>query len=166
MQSTIRKSAMRNGLIIGLLVSLEFIFSVLNISILAFISIMISISIIALLYVLSIKFRDEELGGIISFGHAFSYILQVYLFGAIILSLIVLIYTTYINPSYLDVLKEFSIKTYRDLHFNFNDSDYKALDVFFKPSIFAIVNLFTSLVKGAFWALILAAFVKKEESIF
>jgi len=166
MHSTIRKTAMRNGLIIGLLLSLKFIFSTQNSGILSFLSIMISISIVVLLYTLSVKFRDNELTGTISYGHAFSTIFQNYLYGAIILWLVMLVYISYINPNYLETYKDLTLKMYREYKIPINDNNYKALEVFFKPSSFIALNMFASAITGAFWALILAAFVKKEKSLF
>ena len=166
MHSTIRKSAMQNGLIIGLFLSLKFIFSTQNSGLLSFLSFMISISIVVLLYILAVKFRDKELDETISYGHAFSTIFQNYLYGSIILWLVMLVYISYINPSFLEIYKEQTLKMYHDLKIQMNDSTYKAMETFFKPSSFIALDMFASAITGAFWALILAAFVKKEKSLF
>jgi hypothetical protein len=166
MQSSITKSAMINGLIIGFLLSLKFIFSTQKISILVSLGLVISVSIIFILYRMSIRFRNEEFDGIISYGKAFSYILQVYFFGSIISSLVMFIYTAYINQAYLEMYLNTVMKIYHDIKFPIDDKNYNIMESIFKPAPFALSNIFSSIFTGAFWGLILAAFVKKEKNIF
>jgi hypothetical protein len=110
--------------------------------------------------------RNEEFDGIISYGKAFSYILQVYFFGSIISSLVMFIYTAYINQAYLEMYLNTVMKIYHDINFPIDDKNYNIMESIFKPAPFALSNIFSSIFTGAFWGLILAAFVKKEKNIF
>jgi len=166
MHSTIRKSAMQNGLIIGLLLSLEFIFSTQKNFFLGSLSLVISIYIVILMYKLSINFRESEYSGSISYWKAASYVFQIYYFGLILLFLIVFFYTSRIDTSYLKLIEESTLKLYQSRGFKFNDMELKILDKFCEPLVFTSIKIFFGLLLGAFWALILAAFVKKEKSIF
>ena len=166
MQSNVTKSAMVNGLWIGLLLSLKFLLSTQKTNILAFASLIISISIIFVLFKITLSFREKELNGIIDFKKAFNYIFQLYFFGAVISSLVMLIYTAYLNPTYLEFYFSETLKFYQVIKLPVDDNTYNLLEKVFKPAPFALGNLFSSAILGAFWSLILAVFVKKEKSIF
>ena len=166
MQSNITKSAMLNGLWIGLLLSLKFLLSTQKSNTLGFISLFISVSIIFVLYRMAQSFRDKELNGVIEYNKAFSFIFQLYFYGAMISSLVMLIYTAYLNPTYLDFYLSETMKMYKLIKFPVDDNSYNLLEKIFKPAPFALGNLFSSAIAGVFWGLILAAFVKKEKNIF
>jgi hypothetical protein len=166
MQSTITKSAMINGLIIGFLLSLKFLLSTQKTSILVSLGLVISVSIIFILFRMSIRLRNDEFDGIISFGKAFSYILQVYFYGSIISSLVMFMYTAYFNQAYLEMYLNMVMKFYHDINFLMDDKNYKIMESIFKPAPFALSNIFSSIFAGAFWGLILAGFIKKEKNIF
>lgn len=166
MQSTLTKSAMINGLVIGLFLSLKFLLSTQESTLLVSLGLVISVLIIFILFRNAIKFRDVEFDGIISYGKAFSYILQVYFYGSIISSLVMFIYTSYFDQVYLEMYLDKVMKFYHDINYQIDDRNYKIMESIFKPAPFALTNIFSSIFAGAFWGLILAAFVKKEKNIF
>lgn len=166
MQPNIFRSSMHNGLILGVLLSLKFLFSTPNNSVLSFVALLISILIVFALYKLAIRFRENECGGIIKYGQAFKYIFQVYFFGTIIASLVILIYTRFFNPGYLEFTLNSLLKMYDNFKFPIDDTTHKLMETLYKPAPYALLNIFSSMFVGAFWGLILASFVKKEKSIF
>ncbi len=166
MQSTSTKSAMMNGLWIGLLLSLKFILSTQKSNTLSIISLVISISIVFVLYKMALAYREKELNSIIDYKKAFNYIFQLYFFGSIISSSVMLVYTAYLSPSYLDFYLGETMKFYQILKIPVDDITYNFLEKIFKPAPFALGNLFSSTIVGTFWGLILATFVKKEKNIF
>lgn len=166
MQSKIAKSAMVNGLIVGLLLSLKFLLSAQKLSFYGFLGLVVSISVVFVLYKMAIDFRDKELDGIITYKHAFRHIFQIYFYGCIISSMVILLYTKYISPDYLDNYLGIILKFYHNVNFPMDEKSTKVLETFFTPAPFAITNIFSGVIGGAFWGLILAAFVKKDKSIF
>lgn len=166
MKPNIFKSASQNGLLIGVLLSLKFLLSTQDNIILSSFAIVISILIIVAMYLMTKRFRDKDCEGFISYGISFRYILQIYFFGAIISSLVILIYTKFININYFDQYMNSALKMYDSMHIPLDDNSYKMLESLFKPSSYAILNLTFSIVIGAFWGVILAAFIKKEKNIF
>lgn len=166
MQQNITKSAKFNGLIVGVLLSLKFILSVQKFNFLTFLALFISVFIIVALYRMAIRFRDFDNGGTITYKQALLHIFLIYVFGSIISSFVILIYTTFVNPNYLSTLLDMLLKTYDSFKFPIDDKSYKFLEMIYKPAPFAIMNVISSLFVGGFWGLILAGFVKKEKSIF
>ena len=65
MQPNIKNSAMINGLIIGLLLSFKFLLSIPKNYYFGLLGFLISISIIYLLYIMTVKLRDEEFDGVL-----------------------------------------------------------------------------------------------------
>lgn len=157
---------MLNGLIIGLFISVKFIFSSLKYNIFTFLALFVSISIIIILYRMVIHFRDTECEGTIKYSHAFSYIFLVYFYGSILSSFIILIYTRFIDTNLLSTMLDTLMKLYDSFKFPIDDKTYTFLQTVYKPEPYSLLNIFSSIFSGAFWGLILAGFVKKEKSIF
>ncbi len=159
------KSAVQNGLIIGAIISLNVLISALKIPVLSSFSILISIGIVVYLYFMTKKHRDQEGDGFLTFGQAFKYLFKVYFLGAIIGSLVLLIFTLMHKEFIADLINQ-TMMLYDKMNIPVDDATYNLLMVFFNPFSFALMNLFGGAIKGAFWGLILAAFLKKEKSIF
>lgn len=166
MQQNMNKSAMLKGLIIGAMVSLKFILGVFGSTALSVIGFLISILVIVALYMFAKKYRDEEYEGFMTYGEGFSYIFRTYFYGSIISSLVVLIYTAFINPEYLSGMTNEVFKIYDAMNFPVDEDMINMVETIYKPAPFALLNIFSSAIVGAFWGLILAAFIKKEKSIF
>ena len=115
---------------------------------------------------MTIKFRETEFGGEIKYGQAFKHVFLLYLYGAIISTLVILVYTKYLNKSYLEETLNYVLKVYDSFKIPIDDKTNNAIESVFKPMPYAFGNLFGSLFTGAFWGLILAAFIKKEKNIF
>jgi hypothetical protein len=58
------------------------------------------------------------------------------------------------------------LKMYDAMNFPVDDNMISMVETIYKPAPFALMNVFSSAIVGAFWGLILAAFIKKEKSIF
>lgn len=157
---------LNSTLLIGGFLSLKFLFSTLQNPFLLALSFALSIAIIFLQYRTAVLYRDHECSGAISYGKAFYFLFRVYIFGSVISSLIVLVYTGFINKDYLDFMMNEILKTYDKLGVKIDDNTYNMIQLFFKPASFAFINIFSSVFASAFWALIIAAFVKKDKNIF
>lgn len=156
---------MQNGLIAGALIALKFLFTTIKIPLLSSITIFISIGIVVFLFYAAKRFRVAENGDAFSLGEAFSYVFRVYFYGAVIGSLVVLIYTM-INVDFLAILLNDTLMIYEKMNIPIDDTTYDLLNTIFKPAPYALFNLFSSAIVAAFWGLILGLFLKKEKSIF
>ncbi len=167
MQQNITKSAKFNGLIVGVLLSLKFILSAQKLNFMAFLALFISIFIIVALYRMAIRFRDSECGGSIKYKQALLYIFLIYVFGSIISAFVILLYTSFIDKSFLGLQFNVFMKIYDSWKMSFDDKSFKALEYLYTvPAPYALLNVFAGLFSGGFWGLILAGFIKKEKSIF
>jgi hypothetical protein len=165
MVQNFNKSAMQNGLIAGALIALKFLLTAVKIPVLSSLTIFISIGIVVFLFYVAKRFRVAENGDAFTFGEAFGYVFRVYLYGAVIGSLVVLVYTL-INVEFLAILLNDMLMLYDKINFPIDDATYDMLNSIFKPAPYALFNLMSSAIVAAFWGLILGLFLKKEKSIF
>ena len=166
MQPNITKSALYNFHIIGLFLSVKFILTTLKYEVSQLFAIFISVYIIFFLYRMAINFRDTEFKGRMNYGQAFKYIFLIYLFGSVISSIVMLIYTSFIDKHFLDLLLDSTLKMYEQFKFPLDNKTISLYEHTYKPIQYSLLNIFLSSIVGTFWSLILAGFVKKEKSIF
>jgi len=166
MQRNIIKSALYNFHFVGLLLSLKFILAAQKNTAIASLSLFVSISIIFVLYRMAVHFRETEYGGIMKFGQAFKYVFLIYFFASIVSSVVIFIYTNFIDKFFLDLSLDYLMKMYDGFKYPVDDKTYAVFQSIYKPAPYASFNLFMSLLSGGFWGLILAGFIKKDKSIF
>lgn len=165
MDQNSNKSAMQNGLIVGAMIAAKFLITALKIPVLSSFSVFLSIGIIVFLYLATKKFRDAQTDQSMTYNQAFGYIFRVYIYGAVIGSLVMLIYAL-LNADFLGVMLNDTLMIYEKMNINIDDKTYDILNAVFKPAPYALFNVFGSVIVAAFWSLILALFLKKEKSIF
>jgi hypothetical protein len=165
MDQNSNKSAMQNGLIVGAMIAVKFLITALKIPVLSSFSVFLSIGIIVFLYLATKKFRDAQTDQSMTYNQAFGYIFRVYIYGAVIGSLVMLIYAL-LNADFLGVILNDTLMIYEKMNINIDDKTYDILNAVFKPAPYALFNVFGSVIVAAFWSLILALFLKKEKSIF
>jgi len=74
----------------------------------------------------------------------------------------VVIYTSLIDTQFLSYQLDTMLKMYESINHPIDDNTQKAMQIIFTPVPFAILNIFANAIVGAFWALIMAFFVRKE----
>ena len=115
---------------------------------------------------MGVHYRDNENDGTIKYRQAFIYIFLIYVFGSIVSSIVILIYTSFIDTNYLGSLLDEVLKIYDSMKIPIDNRYYSIFQTLYKPIPFSSLNVFFSIIGGAFWALILASFVKKTEKQF
>lgn len=166
MQSNLLKTSMINGLIMGVLFSLNFLISVPKNTILGILSYFIMAAIVVIMYRMAIRYRDNDCEGYISYGKVFSLIIYTFFFGALISSLVKYIYFKFIDTTYLDNLLQESLKTMEAMKFTVDDNAYNQMSEMMKPASMALQYIWVNMLGGLVVGLIMSAFVKKEKSIF
>ena len=162
MQPNIAKSALRNFHFIGLLLSAKFILSTQRYEILAMIAVFISVMVIFMLYRTGLHFRETECEGFISYWKAFRYIFLIYLFASVVMLIVMVIYTNLIDTQFLSYQLDSMLKMYENINYSIDDNTQKAMQIIYTPIPFAMLNIFASALFGAFLALIMAFFVRKD----
>jgi len=165
-QNSERSSIIYGLLYIGGLISLKFLLSAPKIGFLSTISFFISVLILFLLYKFAVQNREQNHGGVISFGKAFAFMFKVYFFCSIISSVIMLIYSGFINKDYFVSMMNDVLKMYENMNIELDDKTYGLIEVFYRPVPMFFMNILSGAITAAFWAVIFAGFVKKEKSIF
>ena len=166
MQSNIAKSAMSYGLILGALFSVNFLLSVPNSSLLGLLSWLVTAAILVATYKMAIRYRDNNCEGFISYGKAFSLIVFMFFFAAIISAFVKFIYLQFINTYFLERQLEQVMLVLETMSFPITDEIYKTMSAMLTPIFFTITSIFTNMFLSVFAGLIIAAFVKKEKGLF
>jgi hypothetical protein len=166
MQPSISKSAKFNGLIMGVIFSINFLLSVSKNTSLVLLTNVIAVLIVFGTYRLSVKFRDTECEGFISYWKSFSLILLTFFYAALISSVVKYIYFQFINPDYLDQMFQESMKMMRTMKFQITDELTDQMKSMLKPATYTLVYVWSNVLMGAIVGFIMAAFIKKEKSIF
>ena len=173
MQDNIFKSTMFNGLIMGVLFSVNFLFTSSKNLPLMLLSYLIIVLIIVLMYRMSKRYRDEECGGYIRYWRAFNYVVLTFFFAGIISTIFKIFYTKFINPEYLTILFEESMRQIEAnrgllerLNLPLDDNYYAELERQMRPVNYSIQTIWMNVLSGVFLGLILALFVKKKKGIF
>jgi hypothetical protein len=166
MQPNIMKSAMHNGLILGVIFSINFLLSVSKITALILFTYAVAAIILVMLYKIAIRFRDIECQGVISYGKAFLYIILIFFYAALISTVVKFIYLRFIDQSYLEIIFQDTMKMLETMKLPMNSAEIERTESMFKPLNFSLLYIWSNLLIGTFVGLIMAAFVKKEKSIF
>ncbi len=165
MNSNLFNITMQKGLILGLIFSLNFIFGISGVGALAMLNLPIIILIFYLIYKFGVDYRNKELDGSISFGHAFKYVFLVIIFGNIILAAAKFVYFQFINPDILaDTMNE--TLTMLDELMPISDEMYEATEVMAVPINNVLLGLFGNVFIALIGALIYAGILKKDRNPF
>jgi len=160
-------SPLINGfLYVGGLLALQFLISTFQIGWLNSLSFFaITAFIVYLLYKVTANYREEYCDGAISYGNALWFIFRICIFGTAISAFVIFIYCQFINTELLEQAAEVAvdivIPMYKQYGIDINEETL-SITPFKVASVWMFVGIFPSL----FWALIIAAFVKKDKSIF
>ena len=166
MEANIVKSTMKSGLILGVLFSVNFLLSIPSNVITNLLSLVMIGIIIVATFRLSKQFRDNECEGYISYGKAFVFVLFSFFFASIISALVKIVYYQFINPDYLFDLYNQQMLMLEQLNMPITDELETLISGMLKPVPIALLSILGNMILGVVVGLIMAAFVKKEKSIF
>ncbi|MCE1154809.1 MAG: DUF4199 domain-containing protein [Bacteroidales bacterium] len=173
MQSEIYKITMRNGLFMGVLFSVNFLFSASRSLPLMLLTYVIIAFIIAATYRMATRFRDRELGGFISYWKAVYFVLLTFFFGGIVSALFKIGYTSFINTGYLPQLFEEGVRQieqnralFESLKMPMDENYYEQLERQFRPAPYAFQTIWTNLLAGGVLGLIVGGIVRRRRGLF
>ena len=160
--------AMRGGLVLGVMNILNFLCSSSDIKILSSCSFLISVLVIVTAYFMAKRYRDMECGGEISYGGSVKFVFLLFMFSSLIESLGVLVDLLYVNTNYLEKMFNELMVVYEEMGIYSSESMDQMevmLEGILRPSSFAIVTLFSRMISGLFWALILSIVLKRRKEV-
>lgn len=167
MQSNMTSSAMRSGLILGVLFSANFFISVSGIPALGLLSYLLVGLIVFYTYRFTVHFRDTELEGAISFARAFLYVLLMCLFASVISSFAKYFYLKFSKSTFLEDMYNQNITTLEQIMpAAVTDEMYDAVEMLTNPQGYTMMTAWTNMILALIIALIIAGIVKKDKSPF
>ena len=162
MQPNIIKPAMSNGLIMGVLFSINFILSIQRNYIFVFLSYFVMSSIVVGMYRITIRFRESECEGVMSYRKAFLFILYTFFFAALVSSVVKFIYFQFISPDYLENMMRDSLKVLSDMNLKMDNESIEQMQTNLKPATFALQYIWVNVFIGSMVAFVMAFFIKKN----
>ncbi len=114
------------------------------------------------------KFRDEDLGGEISYSKALGFGILICIFAAVVSGLYMVIFMTVIDPEFVNkllaIIEEEYVKA--GLSEEQIDAAMSMVSKMQSPAMLAIFNVIGFAFMGTIFSLVTAAFLKKEKPIF
>jgi len=159
--------AMAYGAIMGVLFSVNFLLSTMGKvgNILSYVAVG---TIAYCTYYFTCLFRDRECEGALTYGKGLSYIVMLYFFAAIISATVKFVFFTWIKPDFLSDLLNQSLLILEEMNLpNMEQSlTTQTLETMLSPIVYVMQSLWMNVFTGLFVGLIVAAFTKKEKSLF
>lgn len=166
MQSNLMNTAMRNGLILGILFSANFLLSVSGMTFLALLTYAVIGLIIYFTYRYTTKYRDNELGGSIRFTHAFVFVLLLYVFATIISSFVKYFFLRFSNSNFLTDMYNQNIQTLEQFLPSITEEMYDAMEILTSPQGYTLMTAWTNIIIAVIIGVIIAAIVKRDTNPF
>ncbi len=157
---------MRNGLILGVLFSANFLLSVSGITVLALLTYVILGLIIYFTYRYTVNYRDNELGGTIRFSRAFLFVVMLYTFATIISSFVKYFFLRFSNTDFLNNMYNQNIQTLEQFLPSITDEMYEAMEMLTTPQGYTMMAAWTNIIMAVIVGLIIAAIVKRDPNPF
>ena len=158
-------TAMRNGLILGVLFSINFFISSSGIPALALLSYLI-VGLIIFTYRYTVQFRDTESDGSISFGRAYAFVLLLFMFATIISSFVKYFFLKFSKSTFLEDMYNQNISTLEQVMPTVTDEMYDAVEILTNAQGYTIMTAWSNLIMALIFGLIIAAIVKREKNPF
>ncbi|HOP04761.1 MAG TPA: DUF4199 domain-containing protein [Tenuifilaceae bacterium] len=164
------KPAMTYGLILGLaLIIMHVLQYVMDVYKPPFwVSLLNYAIIVAVIVYGTIRYRDDSLGGNISYGKALGFGVLISLFASIVYGLYFFLLTSVIDKGYMDGVYTMIEETYIEMGMS-DDQIETAMDMvkkFQNPVFMVLSSVFSFVMMGTVFSLITSIFLKKEAPIF
>lgn len=151
--------SMKYGLVLGVCFGVAFILSAIGITGLGVLSWLIQISTLYLVWLFTRNYRETECGGTMRFMQAWSYVLLLFFFAALVGGIIKFFYLQYIAPGYLGETLSQSLLLLEQMQIEFSSEQIDLLQSMMTPInyVFQAImgDCFLGLFLGLFYGLIL-----------
>ncbi|MDD3567743.1 MAG: DUF4199 domain-containing protein [Bacteroidales bacterium] len=116
----------------------------------------------------TIRFRDDELGGYISYGKALGFGVLLSLFASIVYGFYNYLLTAVIDPSYMEGVYRMLEETYLELGMDYDQVEtmMETVKRFQTPLMMVFSSVLGFTFMGTIFSLITSIFLKKEEPLF
>jgi hypothetical protein len=116
----------------------------------------------------TIRFRDDELGGYISYGKALGFGVLLSLFASVVYGFYNYLLTAVIDPTYMEGVYRMLEETYIEAGMDYDQVEtvMETVKKFQTPLMMVFSSLFGFTFMGTIFSLITSIFLKKEEPLF
>jgi hypothetical protein len=116
------------------------------------------------LYWSGVQYRNQYMGGFISYGKAFVYGVKLMVLASVIIGFAYLLLFKFIDPGLTEVIKAEAQEAYLSMGFSEKvvEELSQSLDMISNPWFLMFSHVFTGLLYGSFLSLIVAIFVKRQ----
>lgn len=160
------KHAMYYGLLLGVVFIANFALSLSGNAVLQALQWLVMCAIPWLVYAVARKCRDELNGGVMSYGQALWYGIQLFFYASLVSSAFKYFYFRFINPEFLKNLFNQTMTLMEQLKMPVTDELYEATKSLMTPIDMALQYIWVNVMIGFFVSLVVAFFVRKNKSIF
>ena len=166
MDANMNRHAMNFGAIMGLVFSINFLIT--TTKTLAFLQYVFVVVIIYLVYRFVVHCRDNVVNGVMSYGSALWYIVQLFMYGAMISALVRYLFYMYIKPDFLanqlnETMQALQGTAIADV---VTGEIYQQTVEMMTPLNMALQSIWVNLILGLLLGLVMAGVVKKAENPF
>lgn len=154
--------AMRSGLILGAVFATNYVLS--TYPAVSFFSWIIELFILWLVYKMTVKCRDEVLGGVISYGSALWFNVQLFLYSAMVAGVFKYVYLKFLRPGFLGELREKLVVSFDNLPIDdaTREQVLSSLDQTLIPENIALYSVMGDVILGFLVGLVVAAIVRRD----
>ncbi len=163
-KSSLTSSAFTYGLITAVgMILLTLVMYVFNLMTVQWISYLAYAIILAGIIWGTLKFRDEESGGFISYGKALGFGTLLSLFAALISGIFVFVFYQYIAPDAMEQLKAVAAENVLEANPDITDQQLDMILRFTSPLLISISSFFSTTFLGFVFSLVTSAFIKRND---
>lgn len=160
----VNRYAMSKGLILGALFALNYLLSTFSVT--SFLSFGMEILIVVAAYRMTVSCRENVLDGVISYGRAWWYVVNLFLYSSMVSGVFKYVYLKWIRTDYLQSLEVQVREVFEQTALKGAEMNevMSNLNEVLTPENIAIYSVFGDVMIGVFLGLIMAAIVKRDET--
>lgn len=162
MKPMILKHAMYFGLLFGLMFSLNFYFSTIEAVIPNVLSWVLVLLMPYVAYRLAVDCRERVCDGVISYGTALWYGIQLFFYAALVAAVFKLIYFNYISPDFLSLQIDQSLKLMEQMQLPLGAAEVAEVKKVLTPINMSLNYIWLDVLAGLMVSLFTAALVKRD----
>lgn len=164
--ANMNRHVMNFGAIMGLVFSVNFL--VTTVKSLAFLQYGFIVVIIYLVYRFSVHCRENVMDGVMSYGSALWYVMQLFMYGSMISALVRYLFYMYIKPEFLEKQLNETVQALQGTSMAevITGEVYQQTIELMTPLNMALQSIWVNLILGLLLGLVMAGVVKKAENPF
>lgn len=164
MQSNLINSAMRGGLTLGALFSINFLLSISQSALPGMLSYAVVGLILYQTHRLVARYRDNELDGVIGFGHGLIYVGLLFVFASVVSAFVKYFYLQYFGGSYLENTYNQAMQLLEGILPEVPEEMYQSMETLTTPRGYTLMAAWSNMLAALPVAPIMAAIARRSKN--